>query len=232
MLSLRFNIFSKKNKIKMKKYQILFMSVPLICALLSEMGYGSNYKYAVSFFCGCILCLTYGKKITKDVWIIVLAFMFSILGGWFLSNRRGMEIRFIYGILYYFIAHMGFLWFSLKNGKINKWILCGTTTAYLIFYVFMLNPSIESKVLTLAVLFYLLISCISIAAAIGNNMPTVSKWLFASGIFSLLFSDTLIAFYEFLGHQDLYLLLMMPTYFLSHILITFALLPAIRYSKN
>ena len=214
----------------MKKFQILLMSIPVICALLSQMEYGSNFKYAVSLTCGCVLCLVYGRHITKDVWIIVAAFLFSILGGWFLSNRRGLEIRFIYGIVYYFIAHLGFLWFSLKNGEIKKWILYITLTVYLIFYILALYPGIESKALALAVLCYLLVSCISFAAATGLRLTPLSKWLFAAGIFSLLFSDTIIAFKEFLDHRELYFL-MMPTYFLSHILITFALLPVFRSAE-
>ena len=207
-----------------KQYQPLLIIIPVICALLDFRGAGSIYKYTVAFTCGAILCLAYGKDITKDIWIVVIAFMFSIAGGWFLSNRRGLEIRFIYGIICYFIAHLGFLCFAIKNGQINKWVLCVTLIVYLTFFLTMLYKNINSKPLTLAVLCYLLISCISFAAATGLNFHPLPKWLFAAGIFSLLFSDTLIAFKEFLNYDKLYSFLMMPTYYLSHILITLGLL--------
>ena len=208
---------------KIKKFKILLILIPFICALLSLNGYGSNFKYAVALTCGLILCLAYGRNIKKDVWIIIVAFLFSIVGGWFLSNRKGMNIRFIYGIAFYFIAHLGFLWFSMKNGKIKKWVLYSTLTVYLVFFILMIYPNIDNKALTIAVLCYLLISCISFAAATGLRLSAFPKWLFIAGISSLLFSDTIIAFKEFVGNRDLYFL-MMPTYFLSHILITFALL--------
>ena len=206
---------------KLKKFQLLLLILPVACALLAMTGHGSSY--AVALTSGFVLCLAYGKNIKKDVWIIIAALLFSVVGGWFLSNRRGMEIRFIYGIVFYFIAHLGFLWFSLKNGKINKWVLYSTLTVYLAFFILMLYSSIDSKALTIAVLCYLLISCISLAAAAGLRFPTFPKWLFFAGIFSILFSDTIIAFKEFLGNRDLFFL-MMPTYYLAHILITFALL--------
>ena len=203
--------------------QILLILLPFVCAVLSLKGYGSNFKYGVALLCGIILCVAYGRNVKKDVWIIIAAFLFSIVGGWFLSNRKGMNIRFIYGIVFYFIAHLGFLWFSLKNGKIKKWILYSALIVYLVFFILMLYPNIDNQALTIAVLCYLLISCISFAAATGLRWPTFPKWMFVAGIASLLFSDTIIAFKEFLGYQDLYFL-MMPTYFLSHLLITSALL--------
>ena len=209
---------------KIFKYQPLLIVLPVICALLDLKGLGSIYKYTVAFTCGLILCLVYGRNIRKDVWIVVAAFMFSIAGGWFLSNQRGLEIRFIYGIFFYFIAHLGFLWFAIKNGKINKWVLFVTLIGYLPFFFFMLYPSIDNKLLSFAAFCYLLISCISLAAAAGLRFPMLPKWLFALGIFSLVFSDTIIAFMEFLNYDKYYSLLMMPAYFLSHILITLGLL--------
>ena len=210
-------------KVNLKKSIILLILVPFLCALLSLKGYGSSYKYAVELTCGFILYLAYGRNIKNGVWIIIAAFLFSIAGDWFLGNRKGMNIRFIYGIVFYFIAHLGFLWFSLKNGKIKKWILYITLTVYLVFFVLMLYPNIENKALTIAVLCYLLISCISLAAAAGLRVSALPKWLFIAGICSLLFSDTIIALKEFAGYQGLYFM-MMPSYFMSHILITLSLL--------
>jgi len=82
---------------------------------------------------------------------------------------------------------------------------------------------IGSPVLTVAVLFYLLISCISFAAATGIRFPSFPKWLFITGISLILFSDTIIAFKEFVGYHDLNFLIL-PTYYLSHILMAWALI--------
>jgi hypothetical protein len=70
-----------------------------------------------------------------------------------------------------------------------------------------------------AVLLYLLISCVTLAAALGRRAPPRSWWLYAAGIALIVLSDTLIAFAEFLGqHRGDSLIL--PTYYLAHLCVT------------
>ena len=97
--------------------------------------------------------------------------------------------------------------------------------AYLGYYLLLLRPAIGDSVTSLAVLAYILVSCISIAAAAGIRFPAsrLSRLLFILGIASLIFSDTLIAQKRFL-HEDCLFTLMMPTYFASQLLVTAALL--------
>ena len=206
----------------MKRFQTILIVIPLICALWTLMGYGKIYGYGVSALCGIILCLAYGRNIKKDAWLIVAAFLLSMIGDWFLINRKGIPVRFIYGIIFYFMAHLGYLWFSLKNGKIRKWILSCTLLVYLSFFLLIIFPTMDSTVLTAAVLCYLLVSCISFAAATGIRFPTLPKWLFIAGITFILISDTIIAFKEFAGYNNLNFLIM-PTYYFSHIMMTLAL---------
>ena len=207
----------------MKKFQSVFLIIPFICMLLSLMGYGKMFGYGVSVLCGIILCIVYGRNIKKDAGLIVAAFALSIIGDWFLIHKHGIPARFVYGIALYLLAHLCYLWFSMKNGKMKKLILYCTLAAYLAFFFLILFPGIDNPMLMLAVLFYLLVSCISFAAATGIRFPTLPKWLFIAGISLILFSDTIIAFKEFVGYHNLNLLIM-PTYYLSHILMTWALL--------
>ena len=75
-----------------------------------------------------------------------------------------------------------------------------------------------------AVLAYILVSCLSLAAAAGLHLPNrFARILFIAGIASLLFSDLLIAQKRFLHDGTLYIL-MMPTYFASQILVTAAII--------
>ncbi|MFT3903271.1 MAG: lysoplasmalogenase [Niabella sp.] len=169
-----------------------------------------------------ILLLVYNVKMKKEIWVFVAALFFSIIGDWFLGHRNGITARFIYGILFFFIGHVGFLWFSLRNGKINLWVLSVALTGYLTLFFLMIYPNIEDNTLMAAVLGYLLISCFSLAAATGMRFHILPKSLFIAGIGSIVFSDTIIAFSEFAGYKE-FNFLIMPTYYLSHILMTLAL---------
>jgi uncharacterized membrane protein YkvI len=81
-------------------------------------------------------------------------------------------------------------------------------------------------------LFYLLISCFSFAAAAGiNRLTAMAKWSYVSGIFLILFSDTIIAFKEFTLFQSLNFLIL-PTFYLAQICITFSLMETMSALKK
>lgn len=92
-------------------------------------------------------------------------------------------------------------------------------------------PNISDTVLLIAAFGYMLVSCVSFAAAAGVRFPGYAKWCFVAGIASLLFSDTIIALREFTDFKG-WGLLIMPTYYLSHILMTFALLASKTTQNN
>lgn len=215
----------------MRKYNSIWIIIPIICALLAMEGFGMFFRFGVAFSCIVILCIVYDVKKRKEIWIFIAALLFSTIGDWFLSHRKGISIRFIYGIICFFVAHLGYLWFSLKNGKINKWVLYIISVAYLVFFFLLIYPHIDDKILIAAVLGYLLISCVSFAAATGIRFPVLSKCLYVAGLSSILFSDTIIAFREFAGINELNFLIM-PTYYLSHILMTLALILTANNEKN
>ena len=215
----------------MGKYNSIWIIIPIICALLAVDGFGLFFSFGVALSCIVILCIVYNMKRRKEIWIFIAALLFSIIGDWFLSHRKGIPIRFIYGIICFFVAHLGYLWFSLKNGKINKKVLYVILVAYLVFFFLLIYPYIDDKILIAAVLSYLLISCVSFAAAVGIRFPILSKCLFVSGLASILFSDTIIAFREFAGINESNFLIM-PTYYLSHILMTLALILTANNEKN
>jgi len=162
-------------------------------------------------------------KPSKDTWFIIGAFMFSIAGDWFLSHMAGDLTMFSKGIALFFLAHIGYLIFALMNGKIN-WRFTGfLLLIYLSFFFIILYPAINDKILMSATLVYLLVSCLSLGAAIGIKADPVIKWTFVFGIFLILFSDTIISLTEFLGYKA-FDFLILPTYYLAHISITFSLI--------
>lgn len=131
-------------------------------------------------------------------------------------------MMFAAGIGLYFLAHAGYLVYALKNGSMRKIFTGGVLLIYLLFFILVLWQAIDEPVLLFAVIIYLLISCISLGAAIGLRAKPVIKWSYFAGIALILFSDTIISFKEFTIYQELNYLIL-PTYYAAHMFITFAM---------
>jgi hypothetical protein len=210
-------------------YYSLIM-IPVVFAFLALVYHDFIFKACVAgsgIVIIIVLQFIFSSK-PRMIWMIPVAFLFSIAGDWFLSHRQGETDRFIEGIVMFFIAHVGYLLFALRNGKLRIPVLILLLAVYLPVFFIWLSPGIENTGLRAAALMYLLISCVSLGAATGiQTLSLLSKWFFAGGIFSLLFSDTIIAFEEFAGFQDLSFLIL-PTYYLSQICLTFAMMKAVQ----
>ena len=170
-----------------------------------------------------IILLNIRNKPYRASWLIIGAFLFSIAGDWFLSHKNGDSGMFSTGIAMFFFAHVGYLLYARQNGRID-WKVTGVILAlFLVFFFLVLYPNIPDRVLMTATLIYLLISCLSFGAAIGIKDDPLIKWTYVFGIFLVLFSDTIISLSEFVGYKTLDLLIL-PTYYLAHISITFSLI--------
>ncbi|MCE4565899.1 lysoplasmalogenase [Maribellus sp. CM-23] len=207
------------------KSSFLLLLIPLVCSVLAYTGFGFEFQVAVPTSCIAIIALLYWKRMKSftDIFYIIAAFVFSIGGDWFLVNKGDSFIMFAAGIGLFFFAHLCYLIFAIINGKINRISLVLLLIIYLLFYIFALFPAIEEKVLSMFTLVYLLISCISVAAAVGTNLYKPARWAYLIGILFILISDTIIAFKEFLAYPELNFLIL-PTYYAAHICITFALI--------
>ena len=163
------------------------------------------------------------EKPSKNTWLIIGAFLFSIAGDYFMSNMNGDSTMFTKGISLFFLAHLGYLFFATLDGQI-KWRFTSILMAsFLLFYFIVLFPRINDIILMLAALLYLFISCFSLGASVGIKGDSIVKWTYVFGIFLILFSDTIISLTEFLGYNKLDFLIL-PTYYLAHISITFSLI--------
>ncbi|MEH6771737.1 lysoplasmalogenase family protein [Maribacter arcticus] len=204
-------------------YGILLLSV--ISAIFALLTSNFIFKSGTAGIGILIILILNFKKVkpSKDTWFIIGAFLFSIAGDWFMSNMNGDSTMFSKGIALFFLAHLGYLLFATLNGQI-KWRFTSILLAlFLLFYFLVLFPSINDNILMLATLIYLLISCFSLGASVGIKGDYVVKWTYVFGIFLILFSDTIISLTEFLGYNRLDFLIL-PTYYLAHISITFSLI--------
>lgn len=202
----------------------ILLIFPLLFLIFYLVFHKYIFSFATTFSCILIAAYFYVRfNSRKSELFIIMAFAFSIAGDWMLKTRSTNPMGFVYGILLFFIAHVCYLAFCLKNGRLHIMTLVVLTVLYVAYYLTFLRPAISDSVLNIAVLVYTLVSCVSLSAAAGLSIPSPTKVLFIIGIACLLFSDTLISFHEFL-HQSFLYELMMPTYFASQILVTAALL--------
>ena len=74
-------------------------------------------------------------------------------------------------------------------------------------------------------LFYLLVSCTSLAATLGQHLPGLPKAWYVVGIALILLSDTFISFNESLGYRR-FNWLVLPTSYLAQISVTVSVLSA------
>ena len=216
-----------------QKIALLFFVIPFLSSLIALETGIFFFKSAVAGSCILILLLFYAQSFSryKDVFFVIAAFAFSIGGDWFLSHKGDNFFMFAAGIGLFFFAHVGYLGYALKNGSIQRLFTILLLAAFLLFFALLLYPAIESKLILVAVFVYLLISCISLGAAAGMILPPMSKWLYFFGITLILFSDTLIAFNEFLDY-DKFNTLILPTYYLAQISVTLAVILKTVFTKR
>lgn len=209
----------------MKEKAIWLLLLPLAVGVAANQTDYLPFKMAVPSLCAFILLWAYrGQRAYRlDVAAVVLAFVFSAVGDYFLSNKSGTEIYFVVGIGMYFVAHLGYLAYAWRNGRIHRIVLGILLLGYLIYYFVSLNPAIADPVLSGAVLLYLLISCLALAVAAGLTLPAEQKWLYVFGIAMIVLSDTAISFNEFLDYRA-FNWLILPTYYLAHLTVSLSLL--------
>ncbi|MCG6186932.1 lysoplasmalogenase [Maribellus maritimus] len=203
----------------------LLLIVPTVSAVLALNHFGFFFKSGTAGAGIIILLILYFSKLpkAKDILFLMSAFLFSIVGDWFLSNKQDDAFMFVYGIVFFFFAHVGYLLYAWLNGHINKIFTLFLLFGFFVFFMWVLFPSMDNPVLTMAVLVYLVISCISLGTAVGIRASGAEKWAYIFGIFLILFSDTIISLKEFVGYKELNFLIL-PTYYLAHISVTFSVM--------
>lgn len=207
----------------MLAYAVLI--IPILLGIYADSTDYLPAKMGVPLCCAAIALGVFflDQPRRRDLFWLVAAFVFSALGDYFLSNKRGNESYFVIGIGLYFLAHCGYLSFALCNGRVSLIALGILLISYLAYYFLRLGGAIDDRVLSIAVLLYLLISCLAVASGFGLEWTGLMKWSFVFGICMILLSDTVISFNEFLKYKD-WNRIILPTYYIAHITITFAIL--------
>ena len=182
-------------------------------------------KMGVPVSCALILLWASGQAPTwrRNAGWVVAALCLSAAGDWFLSHKGEHEPYFIAGIALFFGAHLGYLAFACRQGRLQRGVLGILLLLYLPYYVFWLRPAIPRPGLALAVLLYLLISCVVFSAAWGLRLRPEFKWPYVTGIGLIVLSDTIISVTEFLGWGR-WNWLILPTYYLAQLCVSWTVL--------
>ena len=206
-----------------KRLSIFLIVIPILFTVFAVSDHGFFCRAGVSLSCAAIVWLTAGLELRRTKWWVVAGLIVSVFGDWFMVQRGNNPNLFICAICLFFMAHACFCVFCLVNGRINKWFLLVLLMGYLPFFFVALRPALMPQpALLVAVLAYLLMSCVSLAAAVGLRLPTVVRVIYIVGIALFVFSDTIIALRVFAKYNDLSFLIL-PTYFASHVVLALAL---------
>jgi uncharacterized membrane protein YhhN len=193
---------------------------------IAALGTGALVaKPGVALSCALILLwvLRGAPPCRRDAGWVVAALCLSAAGDWFLCHTGRGEGYLIAGIALFFCAHLGYLTFACYQGRLQRRVLGVLLCAYLAYYAFCLRPAIRRPELAVAVLLYLLISCVVLSAACGMRLRPRLKWPYVTGIGLAVVSDTLISFNMFLGWKQ-WNWLVLPTYYLAQLCVTWTVL--------
>jgi uncharacterized membrane protein YhhN len=205
----------------LRRYLVLLVPTVLLIVYLL-------FPYYALRLCITLSCLLVAVGVSlrskrSSVMIVALAFLFSIGGDAMMVTSSSANLHFLYGVALFFVAHLCYITFCLRHGGVNRPWLFVLTALFLVYYCAALLPAITGMVIRIAVLLYILVSCMSLAAARGLACGKLFRTLFLTGIACLAISDTLISAHSFLNVDILYFL-MLPLYFASQIFVCAALL--------
>ena len=206
--------------------RLALLLVPAVFAVLALSTGRLPFKLGVPGLCALILLESLRSSPglpRREIGAVVIAFGMSMVGDYFLSTRSGRAHYFEAGIVAFFFAHLGYLRYALYHGRLHRGALTALLAMFVPYFGFILSPAIDAWTLWVAVLAYLLISCVALAAALGMKASLVVKGLYVAGIGLVVLSDTIISFNEFLRYRA-FNAWILPTYYLAHLSITASIL--------
>ena len=191
--------------------------IPIVFALLRHFTKKYIFSALTTLSCAVIV-LPYAP-------VMAAALFVSFIGDYFMAHKGKNEFKYLLGIAGFFLGHVVFIAHAMlyipasafpefgpyiREGFITGAALVLCFMPYLLLRVIKKVP----KLLRIPVMLYTLISIAGLACAVMTG-----DWVYILGIAMLLFSDTMIAESDFVGNRKVSLLIL-PTYYLCHILVT------------
>lgn len=179
----------------------------------------------------CVLLLVFARPSAprpREVAAIALAFSFAECGDYFLAEVDGHADYFITGVACNFFAHLGYISYSLmqgRPGRIHACVLAASLCVLAPYFGILIVPVLapQGGAMIASCLLYMLVSCVSLACAIGAPLRGTPRVLYGLGIFIAVLSDTFISLAQFLGVGGVGAVVL-PTYYLCQGCVTASLL--------
>lgn len=199
------------------------LTLGVIAIVRGRYGFAMTVTLLLSCLAITVFLLLWSRAARRGDWLLPAAYLCCLGGDAFLFHRGENQWLFIGGIALFGLMHGNYFLLLLGNGRIHKLFGAVFTALLLVYFGFFLLPLPGMGMgLKIAALVYLLLSCLTLAAAVGLRLARPEKLCFITAIGLMIFSDTTISFKDFLHWEPLNFLLM-PTYYFSLILMTTAM---------
>ncbi|MFA6816017.1 MAG: lysoplasmalogenase family protein [Lentisphaeria bacterium] len=208
--------------------------LPLTLGIFSLIRNCYSFKITVTLLLLCfgitVFLIQHSRNAQRCDWLLAVAYLCCIGGDSFLFHRGSNPWLFVMGILLFGAMHLNYLFLMRCYGTFNKRFGVIFTCLLLGYFMFFLLPLKEMALeLKIAVLLYLLLSCLTLSFAVSLRFTKLVKSLFIIAISLMIFSDTTVSLKEFLHWEKLNFLLM-PTYYFSLIFMCLAMSAKLHHS--
>ena len=197
--------------------KLLALALPLLLTALKFRTGAYIYSALITAACALVSLISG----LKDAGFLLFAGLaVSIAGDWFMAHQSRGPFNFFFGVGGFGVAHLLFIAYALRRFRFSPAalaVIIALLAGYALYFALRVYPKVDMAVAS-AVTAYALVSLAGLCCAFSLNAPPAEKILYILGIASILFSDTMIAESGFL-HQKWAGPLILPTYYLCHILL-------------
>ena len=197
--------------------RLLFLIVPAALAVMRLRLKKYPYSAAVTLSCAAIVALT---GLDDGGTLMAIGLIVSAVGDWMLAHQVGHPDRFIKGVGLFAAGHLWFIAYAARTAAFALWpviAINALTAGYALYLTRRVLPG-QTGLISAALPLYALISLCGLLFALLRAAPVADKALYALGIASIIFSDTMIAENEFAKNKRA-ARWVLPTYYLCHILL-------------
>ena len=193
-------------------------ALPVIFAVLQLRTYRyifSALTTAFSAVAATVFALLYGGAFP---WFLVAGLVMSVIGDYFMAHKKGPGLYYVLGIAGFFAAHALFVVHAASRGVFSAGFCVFGAMLTVGYGVYLFCRALKKvpQFMKAPVVLYSLISSVGFTCALMTG-----NMLYILGVGALLFSDTMIAENDFVGNTAAGKWIL-PTYYLSNILIGFS----------
>ena len=195
--------------------KMLWLLIPATLALLRLKTERYLFSALTSLACAAIILPTGSGRA-----LLLSGLLISVAGDWLLAHQKAVPNAFICGVACFGVGHVLFALYAARRFVWDPWATA-LTALLAAFYALYLGRGVlprQPLPMKVALCGYTLVSLLGLFYALSMGAGLAERLLYILGIACIVFSDTMIAEAEFVGHAWARPLIL-PTYYLCHILI-------------